>query len=171
MEAEKSLRRIRAVLLILISGLVAAGVTAIPIRFELGILNSLFGQGTLAADAWPALGEWISKVHEAFVEMDNAYPFLSYGYDWLAFGHFVIAVAFIGAYRNPIRNRWVVDFGIIASALLVPYALIFGQLRGIPLFWRSIDSLFGIVGFALLWYARRELERIEKIESSTRHSA
>jgi hypothetical protein len=42
------------------------------------------------------------------------YPFLFYGYDWLAFAHFVLAILFIGPLRDPVKNKWVIEFGIIA---------------------------------------------------------
>ncbi|MEJ2266083.1 MAG: hypothetical protein P8X95_21760 [Anaerolineales bacterium] len=98
--------------------------------------------------------------------MDSAYPFLAYGYDWLAFGHFAIAIAFVGPYRDPVRNRWVIDFGLIACALVIPYAVFLGQVRGIPMFWRFIDTLFGIIGFALLWYVRRQIKQLGQIQTS-----
>jgi len=39
----------------------------------------------------------------------DGYPFIAYGTDWLAFAHFVIAIAFIGPWRDPVRNVWVVE--------------------------------------------------------------
>ena len=86
---------------------------------------------------------------------DAHYPFLFYGTDWLAFGHVVIALAFIGPLRNPWRNRWVVEWGILACVLVIPWALVFGPLRGIPFFWRLIDTSFGFGGLALLLPAYR----------------
>lgn len=85
-----------------------------------------------------------------------------YGYDWLAFGHFAIAVIFLGSIRDPLRNRWIVEAGMIACMLVIPYAIVFGQIRGIPIFWRVIDTLFGIVGIIPLWYVRRQLVRLEE---------
>jgi hypothetical protein len=163
MDEKSRLRKIRFVLLVFISGLIVAGMTAIPLRFELGILDSLLGEDTRIAQAWPPMGLWISRVHQALNDMDSSAPFLAYGYDWLAFGHFVIAIAFFGPYRDPVRNRWVIDFGMIACALVIPYAVILGEVRGIPVFWRFIDTLFGIIGFALLWYVHSELKKIDQI--------
>jgi hypothetical protein len=84
---------------------------------------------------------------------------MAYGTDWLAFAHIVIAVAFIGPLRDPVRNIWVIEFGMIACALVIPLALIFGPLRGIPFFWRLIDCSFGIIGFVPLWLVRREIRQ------------
>jgi hypothetical protein len=108
---------------------------------------------------WPSLAEWISRVHAALSELDSRHPFLAYGYDWLAFGHFAIAVFAAGALRDPRRNLWIIEAGMIACVLVIPYALIMGQVRGIPMYWRLIDSLFGIVGLVPLWTARRWLVR------------
>jgi hypothetical protein len=74
------------------------------------------------------------------------YPFLAYGTDWLAFAHLVIAVAFIGPYFDPIRNKWVITFGLIACVGVIPLALIAGPIRGIPFGWRLIDCSFGVCG-------------------------
>jgi hypothetical protein len=80
---------------------------------------------------------------------------MAYGTDWLAFGHIAIAIAFIGALRNPVRNIWLFDFGMIACVLIVPWAFVFGGLRGIPVYWRLIDCSFGIFGFVPLWFCKR----------------
>ena len=87
---------------------------------------------------------------------------------WIA-----IAVAFVGPLRDPVRNVWVITFGLIACALVVPYALVFGALRGIPFPWRLIDCAFGVFGFLPLWYCRRAIERIEALGSvgDTRNSS
>lgn len=61
-----------------------------------------------------------------------------------------------------VRNRWLFDFGLIACVLVIPYALVFGGLRGIPIWWRLIDCSFGVIGFIPLWFCRKwgiQLER------------
>lgn len=78
-----------------------------------------------------------------------------YGTDWLAFAHFVIAIAFVGALREPVRNRWLFDFGLIAAGLVIPFALLAGGLRGIPFYWRWIDCSFGVGAALPLWYCRK----------------
>jgi len=97
-------------------------------------------------------------------------PLIAYGTDWLAFGHFVIAIAFLGALRDPVRNLWVIEFGMIACILVVPMALIFGLIRGIPLLWRLIDTSFGIFGIIPLWISRRYVLRVIELENEM-HSA
>jgi hypothetical protein len=100
-------------------------------------------------------------VQAALHDADLRYPFVFYGADWLAFGHFAIAIAFIGAWRDPVRNRWLFSFGMIACVLVVPYALVFGAVRGIPLWWRLIDCSFGVFGFIPLWLCRRWVDKLE----------
>ena len=149
-------RRIRFLLTFFIFALIVAGVTAVPLRWELALLNRWFGTTSFLSQALPAIAEWISRVNENVQNGYGQFPLLAYGTDWLAFGHIVIAVAFIGPLRDPIKNIWVIEFGIIACILIVPWALIFGNQRNIPLFWTLIDISFGIFGIIPLWFARRD---------------
>ena len=71
---------------------------------------------------------------------------MAYGTDWLAFAHLVIAVAFIGPLLDPVRNRWVITFGMIACVMVLPLALICGPIRGIPLYWQLIECSLGVFG-------------------------
>lgn len=152
------LRRIHGLTWLLIIGLVLSGATAIPLPAEVNLLARCFGTGGESSE-W---ARWLLQVQIALMQTQAQHPFLFYGTDWLAFGHFVIAIAFIGALRDPIRNRWLFDFGLIACALVIPYALVFGGFRGIPFWWRLIDCSFGVLGFVPLWFCRQwtgELER------------
>ncbi len=45
--------------------------------------------------------------------------------------------------------------GFFIIGLVLPLALICGPIRNIPFFWQLIDCSFGIVGFILLWLARK----------------
>jgi len=148
--------RIRALTWLFIAGLVLSGATAIPLKWELDLLANLPG-----ADGNSSLVEWISNVRAALTQTSAQFPFLFYGTDWLVFGHFVIAIAFIGALRDPVRNCWLYTFGMIACVLIVPYALIFGGLRGIPLWWRFVDCSFGVFGFVPVWLCKKWAEEIE----------
>jgi len=89
------------------------------------------------------------------MEASERYPFLFYGTDWLAFGHLVIAIAFLGPLRDPVRNIWVIEWGMIACVLVIPTAMLCGPIRGIPFWWRLIDCSFGIFGILPLALARR----------------
>ena len=151
-------RRIKLLTWLFIVGLVLSGMTAIPLPSEVNLLvNSLEPDGQSSVPA-----AWLLHVQQALIQTQAQYPFLFYGTDWLAFGHFVIAIAFVGALRDPIRNRWLFDFGLIACVLVIPYALVFGGLRGIPLWWRLIDCSFGVFGFIPLWFCRKWTGELEQ---------
>ncbi|HYG36127.1 MAG TPA: hypothetical protein VEC99_15155 [Clostridia bacterium] len=159
MEREKTLRRrIRATTWFFIFGLAISGVTAIPLQTEVDwLVEAMGGQKVIEQSsgfAQVAAG-WLLKVQAALHQTGTERPFLFYGTDWLAFGHFVIAIAFVGALRDPVRNSWLFTFGLIACALVLPYALLFGAIRGIPIWWRFIDCAFGVLGAIPLWLCKR----------------
>jgi hypothetical protein len=165
MDDSQKLKYTRGLLILFMFGLVVSGMTAYPLVTEIEILNSLIGGGTTMKDVWPGMAEWISKVHGGITETDQKYPFLFYGTDWLAFAHLVIAVAFIGPLRDPVRNIWVIEFGMIACLLVIPAALITGPIRGIPFFWILIDCSFGLFGILPLWFARKLTKQLEHAEN------
>jgi hypothetical protein len=154
-------RRIRILLLIFIAGLVLSGFTAIPLESELrAITNWAIANGLQDSVVF----EWLIRVREGVTETNLNHPFIAYGTDWLAFGHFVIAIAFIGPLRDPIKNIWVVEFGMIACILVIPYALIMGAFRDIPTWWRFIDCSFGVLGLAPLWLCHDQIKRLAKLK-------
>lgn len=160
-------QRIRALLYFFIFGLVISGLTAFPLNWEMSLVSSkLFGIDPAAPiDSYTGLRHWIAKVRQGIQETDARYPFIAYGTDWLAFAHLVIAVTFIGPLRDPVRNVWVLEFGMIACLMVIPLALIAGPIRGIPFWWQIIDCSFGIIGIIPLAWCRgliRELERSDK---------
>ncbi len=159
------LRRIHIWLVLFIVGLVLSGLTAFPLQSELLLLNHLFGVAATAPPAGePALHSWLRRVMEGIVATNRDYPFLAYGTDWLAFGHLVIAMAFIGPLRDPVRNKWIFTFGILACAGVIPLALIAGQLRGIPFYWRLIDMSFGLFGALPLLLCLGYVRRLEQMD-------
>lgn len=163
MNHEQTLRRrIKLMTCLLIVGLILSGVTVIPLQYELNSLTALFG----FAGGSSELVRWLLRVRDALAQTQTQYPFLFYGTDWLAFGHFVIAIAFVGALRDPVHNRWLFDFGITACVLVIPYALVFGGFRGIPIWWRLIDCSFGVFGFIPLWLCRKWVIELEQRNKS-----
>lgn len=156
-ENQKALLWIRFWLGILIFGLLVSGATAIPLVSEVGFLHKVVQSRAVFEGE---IRQWIQSVYAGLLDTNARYPFLFYGTDWLAFGHFAIAIAFIGPLRDPVRNIWVIDFGILVCLLIIPYALVFGALRGIPLWWRLIDCSFGLFGLIPLVLARRATKRI-----------
>ena len=162
------LRRIRWLTWFFIFGLVVSGVTAIPLRWEVELMVQWFGfSDQTSATTTSELGRWLLLTHEALQDTAARHPMLFYGTDWLGFGHIVIAVAFIGALRDPVRNRWLFDFGLIACVMVIPFALIFGAIRGIPVWWRLIDCSFGVFGFVPLWLCRKWANTLTTMRSST----
>lgn len=158
------LKRIRLLLVIFIIGLVLSGATAIPLGTEIPALVKFLHQLGLADSSGPAV--WLAKIQTALTETNAQFPFLAYGTDWLAFAHFVIAIAFIGPWRDPVKNIWVIEFGMIACVLVVPFALGMGAIRGIPFGWRLIDCSFGVGGIIPLWLCRREINILARATGS-----
>ena len=148
---------IRFWLIIFMAGMVISGLTAFPIETQLALLVNHINLVP------PFLRSWIQEVFAAVKTTNENYPFLSYGTDWLAFAHLVIAIAFIGPYRNPVKNIWVVEFGMIACISVIPLALIAGAIREIPFYWRLIDCSFGVLGIIPLYLCRRYIKQLEQI--------
>ncbi|GMU55263.1 MAG: hypothetical protein AMXMBFR33_44090 [Candidatus Xenobia bacterium] len=141
--------RCRVALGLVSVALLVSGVTAFPLPQEVGLLAGWLDPST-------PLGAWIHRVEDALVYNQENFPFMAYGTDWLAFAHIMLAVLFLGAMRDPARNLWVIEFGLLACAGVLALALICGPLRGIPFFWQLVDCSFGAFGAIPLWFARRE---------------
>lgn len=157
------LRRIRFWLTLFILGLVVSGITAFPLETEVNWLVSVLHGGWLQTfSEFTGLLPWIERVNAALHETNVHYPFLAYGTDWLAYAHLVIAIAFVGPCIDPVRNKWVISFGLMACAGVIPLALIAGFLRGIPLPWRLIDCSFGIIGCIPLLLSRQSIRALER---------
>jgi hypothetical protein len=164
-ESQQLRKRVRCLLIFFTLSLVISGLTAVPLTWEINILQATIGAGTWMEQVWPAMAQWISFVHRGLTAIADEYPFMLYGTDWLAFAHVVIAVAFLGPLRDPVKNLWVVEFGMIACVLVIPMAMLFGPIRGIPFFWRLLDCSFGVLGIIPLWFAWRAIQRIIVLES------
>lgn len=157
--------RIRVWLGIFIAALLVSGITAFPLETELRLGSDLLHSSPLTQ--WmPDLVTWIDRVRDGLIATNDAYPFLAYGTDWLAFAHLVIAVLFIGPFRDPVRNIWVIQWGMIACIGIIPLALIAGQLRGIPFGWSLIDMSFGVIGIIPLIIVLRLIRRLEREQAS-----
>jgi len=157
MTPKARLQRIRFLVIGFIIGLALSGITAFPLTWELEILVRNFGQGDSDTAGW------LRRVQQGLAENDAKYPFVAYGTDWLAFGHLVIATAFIGPLRDAVRNKWIIDWGIIACIAVPFLAFIAGPIRGIPFTWRLIDSAFGLVGIIPLLVVRKDIQILERL--------
>jgi hypothetical protein len=159
-----TLRAVRIWTVLFVIALALSGITAFPLRTELTIGADLVHSLGIGA-VLPDFVVWIDRVRDAVVESGDRYPFLAYGTDWLAFAHLVIALAFIGVLRDPVRNRWVVRWAMIACVAVIPTVLIAGAVRGIPWGWQLIDMSFGIVGIVPLLIVDRLIGRLERERS------
>jgi hypothetical protein len=158
----KELRSCRVALTVFIIGLIASGLTAFPLLFELNVLSGLLDVSQAADPAvYTGLRFWIATVRLGLENSYGSYPWIAYGTDWLAFAHIVIAVFFIGPLVDPVRNRWVLIAGLAACLLVVPFALFAGACRGIPVYWRLIDCSFGVLGAIPLLYCLRLTRNVQ----------
>ena len=161
------LRRIRLILVVFVAFLVASGVTAMPVEWELNLLASMLGLPPQAdPQDYTGLQHWIAQVRQGVIETGARYPFIAYGFDWLAFAHIVLGILFLGVLKDPVRNLWVITFGMIACVLVIPWALLVGPFRGIPTYWSLIDCSFGVLGILPLALARRYTMRLAAIRGS-----
>ena len=163
MDVKRELLAVRFIFAAFATALIFSGATAIFPLEGLRFLAPLYSPGSLVHQVWPDMADWLSLVRTALEQTYATYPFLAYGYDWLAFGHFIIAIPFILAIRDPMRNTWVVPFGLAACLLVLPHALLFRAIRGIPLFWRLVDTLFGVGGLLLLLLIRGRMLRLQAL--------
>ncbi|MGZ4963830.1 MAG: hypothetical protein ACXWKG_19915 [Limisphaerales bacterium] len=149
-----------------IIGLLISGATAIPLQAEVRLIRNWFFDLRHPT----VTSELLSGIQRALDSTAVSHPFLFYGTDWLAFGHFVIALVFVGALRDPIRNKWLFTCGLIACVLVIPYAFVFGAIRNIPIFWRLIDCSFGVIGAIPLLLCSKYVNELETIAASRARS-
>lgn len=161
---ENRLKQTRYWIIFFMIVLFSSGLTAIPLESELDFLSRCFPVHT-------PVGDWIDKVFLAIVDTNRKYPFLAYGYDWLAFAHFVLAILFVGPLRDPVKNKWVIEFGMIACLFIIPFAFIAGHFRGIPLGWRLIDCAFGVLGLLTLSICLFKIKALEKMTNETEYAS
>ena len=151
--------RVKAYIIFFICAILVSGITAFPIESELAIIVkhiTVFPQ---------FLQGWLVTVYEALKDTNARYPFLAYGTDWLAWAHIVIAIMFLGPLRDPVKNIWVIQWGIIACILVFPLALIAGHFREVPLYWRLIDCSFGFLGLIPLSLCLKDIRKLEQLQS------
>ena len=139
--------------------LALSGITAFPLETEMRWLLQY-------RDKLPqALGTFINTVYEALHDTNLRYPMLAYGYDWLAFAHLVITMFFIGPLKDPVKNIWVIEWGMLACIAIIPLAFIAGPVRGIPFYWKCIDCSFAVFGIIPLYIVWRWIKQLEKLKT------
>lgn len=156
----KLFTQIRILIIVFIIVLLLSGITVFPLIAELKFLLSIhfFEEGSI-------IQQWLLKVVTGLEATQKEYPFIFYGFDWLAFAHIVIAVLFIGVYRHPVRNRWIIQWAIITCICIFPLAFIAGSIRGIPFFHILIDCSFGIIGLIILFLIQNRIKELKKYRS------
>jgi len=156
--AKAHLKRIRLIVAVFMTLLILSGLTAFPVQTELNFLKEHFN--------WfpQFMQPWLERVTYAVNDTAEKYPFLIYGYDWLAYSHIVIALFFIGVYKDPVRNAWVLRVGMLACAGVFVLAFVVAGIRGIPFFWTLIDCSFGFFGMIPLLIAHRRINKLERLQ-------
>jgi len=147
-------KQIRVLLLLFIAGLTVSGITAFPIEWELQ-----------RAHVWltpnnTEFSQWIDRVYASVHETNTRYPFIAYGTDWLAFAHLILAILFAGVLKDPVRNIWIIQFGLIACVGIFPLAFVAGHMRGMPFFWQCIDCSFGLFGGIIMALCLRKTKQL-----------
>ena len=140
-------------------GLLVSGVTVWPAVWELKTaVRIAWGDGAPAG----SLHQFVLQAIAGLEHVGANYPFMLYAHDWLAFAHIALAILFAGAIRDPVRNVWIVQCGLIMCALVPILAAICIPIRGLPAWWILIDSAFAPAAGLPLWIALRAIRRLEK---------
>ncbi len=155
----KLVKQIRVFTIIFIVALLISGVTAFPVNTELQwIINIKLFPGNSFME------KWLEKVLTGVKDTQEKYPFIFYGFDWLAFAHLVIALLFIGVYKHPVRNRWIIQWAMISCVWVLPLAFIAGTVRGIPLLHILIDCSFGVLGLIPLRIIQVKIKKVQELK-------
>jgi hypothetical protein len=146
------IKPIQRVVIVFIVLLALSGITAFPLITEVDFLLANI-------NAFPVyFHSWIKTVYESVHQTPSI---VLYGTDWLAFAHIIIALFFVGVYKDPVRNKFTVTVGIIACLAVFPLAFICGPIRHIPFYHQVIDCCFGLFGLIPLFYIKRKIALAE----------
>ena len=147
------LKQIRRMVMLFIILLVLSGVTAFPLVTEMKFIMAHL-------DAFPSFFHpWMTRIYESVMSTPDV---VLYGTDWLAFAHIIISLFFVGVYLDPVRNKFIIDIGIVACFAIFPLAFICGPIRGIPFYHQLIDCSFGALGMIPLFYVKRKINSLEE---------
>ena len=161
----KLFNQIRVLTILFITVLVISGITAFPVCTELKLMidSNFFPNDSV----WQ---QWLNRVLVGVKNTNEAYPFIFYGFDWLAFAHLIIAVLFIGVYQHPVRNRWIVQWAMISCIGALPLAFIAGTARGIPIYHILLDCSFGVICLIPLRIMQIKINRLQQFKTKQRTS-
>lgn len=132
--------------------LLLSGITAFPLVAEVTFMMKHIK--TFPSFFHP----WIIRVYESVMSTPDV---VLYGTDWLAFAHIIISLFFVGVYLDPVRNKFIIDIGIVACFAIFPLAFICGPIRNIPFYHQIIDCSFGALGLIPLYYVKRKIHLLE----------
>ncbi|WP_046369765.1 hypothetical protein [Flavihumibacter petaseus] len=154
---------IRCWLLAFMCCLLLSGLTAYPIETLLS--RAVSHQPAILLNT--KLSGWLQTTCDAVTATNRNYPFLAYGTDWLAFAHVLFTMLFIGPLIDPVRNKWVIQFGLIACAAIPVQVLFSGSVRHIPVYWQLIDCSFGLFGAIPLWIVYNKIRQRKRTALTT----
>lgn len=149
---KKEKKQLKVLILGYVTALVFSGATAMIVPEGIASLDRMI------PSTWTIIYQWVHFVH---TQIQASPKFLLYGYDWLAFAHYAIAISFFGVWKDPVRNKWVIEWAMIVSILIFPLAFIMGFLRGIPFWWQLIDCSFGAISLIPLLMMHRRIKVLE----------
>ena len=145
-------------LIIVALGLFLAGISVWPAVAEIDFLVSIvWGEQAPTHE----LHLFLLKAKQGLIETEAKYPFILYGLDWLAFAHIALAILFAGAITDPVRNKWIVQCGLIMCFGVAILAAVFVPIRGLPKIWFLFDVFFAIAAIPLV-VALLDIKFLEK---------
>jgi hypothetical protein len=159
-QKKQLLRKIRIMMIFFMASVFVSGVTAFDTPTG---LHYLLQHKKYIPDA---LIPFMEKTLEGLNVVHSDYPMIEYGFDWLAFAHIVIAIMFVGPYRDPVKNQWVIQWAMIACISIIPLAITAGPIREIPLYWKLIDCSFGVFGIIPLLITNNWIKKLKGIPVS-----
>ena len=151
MKTKSHLKPIRRWIITFIVLLILSGITAFPIQTEINFMMNI------KIHFLDFIMEWLEKINSGVNDVYSKYPIHRLWYRLACICTHCNWIAFIGPYRDPVKNIWVIEFGMIACAMVIPLALIAGAVRDIPFWWRLIDCSFGVFGIIPLWIVRNKI--------------
>lgn len=159
MNTWKALKRARIMLGIVVFGLLVSGVTVWPAVPELKLaVRMVWGPAAPVG----VLHAFVLRAIEGLEHVQANYPFMLYAHDWLAFAHIMLAFLFAGAIKDPVRNKWIVQCGLVMCASIPLLAGVCIPIRGLPSCWFWIDFAFAPAAAWPLWIALRDILKVER---------
>lgn len=154
-----TLKRARVMLGIVAFGMLVSGVTVWPAVPGLKLAVRLVWG---SAEATGVLHAFVLRAIEGLEHVQSDYPFMLYAHDWLAFAHIMLALLFAGAIKDPVRNIWIVQCGLVMCASIPLLAGICIPIRGLPSCWFWIDFAFAPAAAWPLWIALKDIRKAER---------